>query len=330
MPARRSAAAAMLAVTLACASGPSAVADEALYKVAAGPYAVETAAGLKLVDPSRERKIDLRVTYPKAEGKLPLIVFSHGAWGTNYNYHPLVQHWASHGYVVVQPNHLDAVAEGVRFGDQKVFSPLYSESRIADDKYILDRAADLGVAAIEGRIDETRIAVAGHSYGANTAMLMGGLTVFDPSGRGRRAGDPRVKAVAALSGQGRGAGLTEASYATIGLPMLVLTGSRDPGRKGEGYEWRLEPFEFAAPGDKYLLFIQNADHSFGGMTEEAPGFPKIGMRDLPKVQAHVDYVNSVTTAFFDAYLLGDGAARAYLATNAIGRLTNGAASVTAK
>jgi hypothetical protein len=109
------------------------------------------------------------------------------------------------------------------------------------------------------------------------------------------------------------------------MPMLVITGSRDPGRKGEAVDWRIEPFNYALPGDKYLLFIQNADHSFGGLTDEAPGYPLVGMQLHPEISAHVDYVNSVTTVFWDTYLLGDKAARDYLNS-----ATSGHAKITTK
>ena len=112
--------------------------------------------------------------------------------------------------------------------------------------------------------------------------------------------------------------------------MLVVTGTNDPGRKGEDYGWRLHPFTYAAPGDTYLLVIEGADHSFGGLTDTDEGRPRIGVREYPRLPAHVDYVQSATTAFWDAHLRGVEEAERFLQTGTMDRLTDGQAKVTAR
>jgi predicted dienelactone hydrolase len=49
--------------------------------------------------------------------------------------------------------------------------------RVADLVLVLDRLADLpkSVPALNGKIDPTSIGVGGHSFGAYTAMLIGGV-----------------------------------------------------------------------------------------------------------------------------------------------------------
>jgi predicted dienelactone hydrolase len=85
---------------------PPAGADEpTLYKASRGPYAVGVVPEASLADDTRGVQIPLRITYPLAEGLFPVIVFSHGAWGAHYHYAGLTAHWASHGYVVIQPAH---------------------------------------------------------------------------------------------------------------------------------------------------------------------------------------------------------------------------------
>lgn len=301
-------------------AGPASAGD--LYKADAGPYEVGVAMDVMLSDEAQNLEVPLRVTYPQGEGPFAAIVFSHGAWGAHYHYAELAAHWASHGYVVVQPAHPDSTARGVEFGDTRVFAPAFSLRRIAEAKLILDRINDLGVPAVAGKVDADMLGYGGHSYGANTTMIMGNLTTFGPNGEARSLGDDRIKALAVISGQGLGGGLTEDSYRSIDLPMLVITGSRDPGRGGQDVTWRVDPYTYAAPGNKFLVFIDEADHSFGGITDPAPGYPKVG-RDLPDRPNHRAYVAASTTALFDAFVKGEAAAEAWLNSDALAEAADG-------
>lgn len=285
-----------------------------LYKAGPGPHAIASVPDLVVHDPARAKDLPVNVTYPKGEGHHPAIVFSHGAWASNTYYYQLADHWASHGFVVVQPTHEDSIALGQTFGDEKVFA--LGMTRVIDDTFLVTNINALGIEDLDGRIDENRIGLGGHSYGANTAMLMGGLTVFDGEGKGRSVGDPRLKAIFVLSGQGLGEGRTPESYKSIDKPMLVVTGSKDRGRAGQPVDWRVDPYTYAEPPDKYLLFIEEADHSFGALTNPRPPERTAG-RDLPVRPTHAAMVMSVSTAFFDAYLNGSEDARAFLRSGAV-------------
>lgn len=320
----------VLAVCVVVLALPVGAADS-LYKADPGPYEFEIVKDLTLEDAKRGKELPVRVTYPKGEGPFPVIVFSHGAWAARDLYVPLSTHWASHGYVVVQPTHEDSTTMGHKFRDEIVFTPRFWQSRVDDIKYLIDSLDDLGVPELRGKIDRDRAGVGGHSYGASTTMAVGGVTIFNPQNdESVSYGDPRIKAIAALSGQGLGRTLTKDSWKSITIPMYVLTGTNDPGRGGQSYEWRIEPFTYASPGDKYLLVIEDADHSFGGMTDSEEGPPKLSVREYPRRPDHVDIVQSSTTAFWDAYLLGSAAAKAFLAAGNMDRLTDGGVTVTAK
>src|SRR5262245_25110472 len=70
-------------------------------------------AEIELYDKRRRKVLPLRITYPaRASHAFPVIGFSHGAGGSHADYALLVQHWAAHGYVCLQPSHADATLPG--------------------------------------------------------------------------------------------------------------------------------------------------------------------------------------------------------------------------
>jgi len=274
----------------------------------AGPLAIDVADDLSLHDAARGKDLPYKVAFPAVDGRYPLIVFSHGFGGSKEAFSTVSRHWASHGYVVIHPTHADGMerrlagraAEGGPAGRPgmgglvgRLNDPARIADRVADIVLVLDSLATIAEAtpALEGRIDTGRIGVGGHSFGAYTAMLIGGVTVDLGGGQGRSFRDERVACILPISPQGTGQqGLTKRSWAGLTIPMMTITGTRDRGVGGQGVEWRKEPYAFSPPGDKYLVVIDGADHlSFGG-----------GLRQ--RGSAISDVVKIVSTRFWDAYL----------------------------
>ena len=78
------------------------------YNLAPGPLTVSEVADVVLHDAKRNKDVHVRVFYPAEAGKYPVIVFSHGAGGSQTCCESLTQHWASYGYVTIQPTHDDS------------------------------------------------------------------------------------------------------------------------------------------------------------------------------------------------------------------------------
>lgn len=264
---------------------------------------------IALSDDKRGITIECRVHFPATGGKLPLIIFSHGFGADRTAFTPIAEHWAEHGYVVVHPSHLDGFGKskgkgaGLPTGGLPALmknAALKIENRVGDLTFILDSLDQLEakLPALKDRIDRTRIGVGGHSLGAYTTMLIGGATADIGEVKARSFKDARVRCILPISGQGTGQqGLTESSWAALTSPMLTITGSLDKGAGGQGPEWKKEPFKFSPDGDKYLVFIEGANHvSFGGT---GPG-------------AISDVVTAATLAFWDAYLKNDPTAKSSL------------------
>lgn len=266
-----------------------------------------------LHDEARSRAIECRVHAPANGGRLPLILFSHGFGADKTAFGPISEHIAARGYVVVHPSHQDGIRnDGVRPGGldraellrqireqgglaELIARPSGIEGRVADLLFIMDHPDQLVAAMpeLEGRLDATRIGVGGHSFGAFTASLLGGVTVDMSGQQGRGFRDKRVKCILPISGQGTGQqGLTADSWKDLTIPMMTITGSRDRGAGGQGPEWKKEPYHLSQPGDKHLVFIEGANHvCFGGYRGVANEFTPA--------------VRQACTLFWDGYLKGD-------------------------
>jgi predicted dienelactone hydrolase len=250
--------------------------------------------------------LPLRLSWPRRAGRLPVILFSHGAYSSNKEYDAILDRWASHGYIVIAPTHRDSTTLGTVRGHG---DPRFLPWRLEDCNLLLSRLAALedSIPELAGRVDSQRIAATGHSFGGLVAQTLGGATL---SGAATHAPvsyrDARVRAVLIISGAGALPPiLGPANFAALTLPTLVSAGTADldqvPGVSG--YNWRRQPFYLSARGDKYLLTLQGADHYLGG---------RIGRSDIERNPSGTELLarfNDVSLDFLDAYLRGSESAR---------------------
>ena len=304
------------------------------YKLETGPLAVTEVAGLVLHDEKRNKDVRVRIFYPVIAGKYPVVIFSHGAGGSDICCESLTRHWATYGYITLQPIHDDSVVQRRNRGDENtpfpqavreaLKNPALWESRPRDISFLLDSLAGLQkrVAGLNGKIDTSRIGVAGHSMGSYTAEAISGALVDLPSRPGQNFSDPRAKAILCLSPSGPGQfGLTAHSFSNISLPFMGITGSLDNLGPLANAAWHKIPFERSQPGDKYEVFIQGASHmSF--ITAET-----VNSARSSQAAAILGYTNSASLAFWDAYLKDDFAAKNFLQSDALERSSHGAAKL---
>jgi predicted dienelactone hydrolase len=310
-------------VALAGGSGESASADS-VYKSQPGPYEVGTARRVSLRDANRDKDLSIRVSWPDANGPFPVIVWSHGAGGSEDAYQPLVRHWVSHGYVVIQPTHADSLRYGIRSLDKLV---RHWASRPADVSFVLDslETIERKVPALAGLVDANAVGVGGHSFGAHTTMLVGGAKRVNWLGRAVRSyGDARPKVLVIVSPQGAGKGFSKDSFKSIDRPALFVTGTNDESpRHAGGAAWRLGAYHACAAKYKRLLFVHGAHHGFGGIS----GAKRYRNRG-PDAPAQVAAVRSGALAMWDAWLKGQKRAKAFLDGEAMKRATEGKAEIT--
>jgi predicted dienelactone hydrolase len=335
---------------------------ESNYQPTPGPYSVGIADDISLRT-SGDRDLPLKVYYPQGKGPFPVIIFSHGTGASKEAYSELGSYWASYGYVSIHPTHADSLSLRGESGDRGNLREIIS-SMLQDSQGWIDRAKDISliinsldklqqqVPELKGKIDVQRLGVGGHSYGAYTAQLIGGATIDLPgASKPESFADKRAKAILLLSPQGTGQqGLTPTSWEGFNKPMMVMTGSEDRGAQGQGPDWKEEPFKLSPPGNKYLVFIEGANHfSFSGRMAGGNGMGRFGggflggnrrfgrrWREgggtgmaLGQDQTVIfDYVKMATLAFWDAYLKGENQAKTYLKSEALPDYSQGNVSIT--
>ena len=276
---------------------------------------VVSIAPVTLDAPDRGDDLQVRVTAPTTGRDLPIIAFSHGygAFGASMDtYRPLVDHWTAHGFVVVQPNHLDAL--GLAADDPR--APYLWRIRIDDLTRAVDQldTVEAAVPGLAGRIDRDRLAVAGHSYGAGTASALVGARVLDADGvPGPSMAQPQVKAAALLALTGTGGDdlspfarehfpFMSPDFARLTTPSLLVAGDHDDSPLSvRGPDWLTDGYRLS-PGATDLLTLHGGEHSLGGIhgyhdtqtTDESPD--------------RVALVQRATTAYLRTALgLDDGA-----------------------
>jgi fermentation-respiration switch protein FrsA (DUF1100 family) len=216
------------------------------------------------------RSLETVVRYPAAGNTYPLIVFGHGYALSPATYARLLRAWTEAGYVVAAPVFPlgNAAAPG---GPNE--SDLINQPK--DMSFVITRLLALSAqtkGVLYGRIDPSRIAIAGHSDGAETALAV----AYD-----RRFRDPRVGAALVLSGAalpGMGA------FPRSGPPLLAVQGTADttnaPANTAGFFRLARRP--------KFLLWLLGASHLPPYTFQQ----PQLGI------------VEQATTAFLDHYLKG--------------------------
>jgi len=155
---------------------------------------------------------------PVAPQPFPMLVFSHGNDGIRFQSYFLCEQLASHGFVVVAPDHVGNTAADALLPNPP---PFEVRDRLLDVSLAIDamlgRAGD-PADAFHGRVDPFRIGVLGHSFGGFTTLALA-------SGFADVPADPRVSAILPIS-PATGL-LDDAALASVELPILVLGGTSD-------------------------------------------------------------------------------------------------------
>jgi predicted dienelactone hydrolase len=264
------------------------------------------------LDAARSRAVPVRLYLPDAAAPhkpVPLVVFSHGIGGSRSGYSYLGRHWASQGYASLHLQHVGS-DRSVWFGSP--FGLLGRLQSAAQDNEAVARVQDLSFALdqllksdLAPRLDSQRIVAAGHSYGANTALLASGAVV-QRNGQRMELRDARIKATIVLSAPPfYGEAAPERILGAISVPSLHVTATEDiiriPGYYS-GADDRVAVFDATGSQRKTLAVFEGGSHS---MFTDRAGTG--GALLNPQVK---EATRELSVAFLNSVFKGDEAALA--------------------
>jgi predicted dienelactone hydrolase len=283
------------------------------------PLAVSTgfnARTLDLVkrDADRKRDIPLRIYLPSDTAPAPTVLFSHGLGGSREGSAYLGDHWAARGYVVVYVQHPGSDASV--WQDKPRAERMAAMKQAANAENFLLRVKDIHVlldqverwsadrtSPLRGRLDLKRIGMSGHSFGALTTQAVSGQRFRIGQSM---ASDARIKAALVQSPSSPRSGDPKQAFGTVRIPWMLMTGTKDIAIIGDAdLESRLAVFPALSPGDKYELVLYGAEHS--AFTDRP--LPGDSEERNPN---HHRAILALSTAFWDAYLLNNAAAKEWL------------------
>jgi predicted dienelactone hydrolase len=253
------------------------------------------------IDPARSRAVPVRLHWPTSVApgsRVPLIVFSHGMGGSRRGYSYLGRYWAARGIASLHVQHAGSdsslwVGNPLTVVDRLQRAAHESEAlaRAWDLQFALDRVLSSPYGA---QINRRRIVAAGHSYGANTALLAVGARVMR-EGQWIGARDPRFAAAIVISAPPfYGESDLASVLSKIEVPNLHVTATNDviqiPGYHSPAAD-RLAVFNALATPRKLLAVFDGGSHSI--FTDRSfTGGPALN----PKVKAATA---ELTLAFLD-------------------------------
>ena len=265
----------------------------------------------------------------------PMAVITHGFGSSQVNFDYLAEHLASHGYIVLVPEHIGSnteYKEAFLRGETSVdVSPIEFYSRPQDITYLLNEVEQ--DAELNQLINWEQVGILGHSFGGNTALAIAGAPInqerinqvcqeneislnismllqcrasgLPPVDTNLR--DPRVKAVVAANPVTSTA-LGVEGMGKIEIPTMMLAGSKDTTTPF--ITEQAHPFLWLNTEHKYLGVMAGGTHGYLLNDTEQEGLASIFPNPLPEVRR--DYLKAMALSFFEVHLRGNEDYKPYL------------------
>jgi predicted dienelactone hydrolase len=229
---------------------------------------------------------------PMADGgPWPVIIFSHGNGGVRFQNMRLCEHLASHGFVVISPDHTGNAAVAPLPEKLIIFNPIAMPFefwwRMDDLSYLLTVAAWLNnednLGFFTGRLDPDHSAFMGHSFGAVAALE-------------QSKHDHRISAVVSLAGFTFPIGEDQHK-----CPGLFFWAGEDRTLSGLSIVQAMEAYE-KMPTTKMWIQIHDAGHySFTDVCDLVPTLMGTG----DGCGQGVRWEDGSTFTFLDHLVVGD-------------------------
>jgi predicted dienelactone hydrolase len=277
-----------------------------------------------------------------SESPYPVVVLSPGFSMEGASYGWLAEHLASHGFVVVSPEHLEGVGPGMNDLWRSVIT---RPQDILTVFTYLDEQVRAG-GDLEGLLDPQLVAVIGHSYGGYTSLAAAGARIdFDsfkllcdtdaeevegsdimcggvvpheadmvklagldpiPPDLWPAWADPRVDAIVPMAGDAYL--FNQAGLAPIDVPVMAMGGTQDTGTP---FVWGVQPaYEYVSSPRKIKIAFQDAGHMiFTGTCQSVYRLVRMNQTTFELVCTDPvwdrNYVHDLVKHFATAFLLAE-------------------------
>ncbi len=237
---------------------------------------------------AREFLANLYVPTTKATTPQSVVVVSHGFNSDRDTYAYLAEHLASHGYVVVVPEHSGSNSDqlqallGGRAQDIIEFTEFVD--RPLDVSFVLDELEQRSQTDPEiGPLNLEKVGIFGHSFGGYTALALGGGSINfkqlyndcanlkttlnlslllqcqarQLTPQTYELKDARIQSILAVNPIGSSL-LGPAVYGKIDVPVMLVSGSNDT--VAPALPEQIGPFGWLNTTEKYLMLMVGGDH----------------------------------------------------------------------
>ena len=266
-----------------------------------------------------QSKVAINAPISKKGAPYPLIIFSHGGYGSGYNAAYFMEYLARNGYIAIAPDYIDTkppdYTQQIAFSrikggsaesslqilriigqfmkdmnnDREFFLSYLTEHRLNHTSFVISKMIELNNdsnSIFYQSIKEDAIGISGHS--------LGGVTILGKIGAhpNEEYKDNRIKVALIFSG---GVYPFENNIGNIDIPMIIFAGDNDEPMNPNIP--RRVTYDKANP-PKFYLIIKNASHFVFGNSGcgKTPLYQAI--ETVPQTNAIVRY----GAAFFDKYL----------------------------
>jgi len=244
---------------------------------------------------------------PVRKGRYPLVLFGHGNGGSRQQNTFWCDYLASHGYIVVSPDHTGnsrhTIIDGqlIRYTSKERAHSTEDRprdmSKLLDEMILWDKgqSGDAQAKNFAGRIDTAHTAVTGMSLGSYCAVM---------------AADADARFAAVL-----GMAATPAKHTNLTVPSLYFLGRKDNTIGPIGNVMIKNTYE-AHTGPALLLeLIDGGHYSFTDMFKLSHNFGDGIGPGFASMETTYDIVNSYSTAFLGFFLKGQQEYKKFLESN---------------
>ena len=319
-----------------------------------GSFQVSTQT-ITLSDEQRDRTYPVDLYLPEipdaAPASVPVIVISHGLGSSRKDFSEIAQHFASHGFAAILPEHVGSnkdLQRAVLAGRaNEFFRAREFVDRPLDVTYLLDELEQRNQSEWQGRLNLQQVAVGGHSFGGYTALVLGGATAdFENMHRSctresfieflnpalllqcraleletsdpeavqqltQGLQDPRSRLVVAVNPVDSVI-LGEQGLSRIQLPTVMVSSGFDPA--APIIPEQADSFTWLTTPEKYLVVVAGASHTVELTTLiNRAVAPSVAIDQLEEeVRVFRSNLRALLLAFLQVYLADNSEYRAFL------------------